>query len=318
MAHIRGDDRTQLLLLPDAVDDYVGPDNPVRFIDAFVDGIDLGAAGFVRARAKDTGRPGYGPGDLLKLYIYGYLNRVRSSRRLELETRRNIKVIWLLRQLSPDFKTIADFRRDNRAAFRQVFREFVAVCRELALFGRELVAIDGTRIKAVNSRERNFTQAKLAGELQASEERLGRYLEQLDEADRGEAAPTAEPVERLQEKIATLRQRRARLEAYRSHLVRSGEDQLSLTDPDTRTMHPNTRIGVGYNVQIAVDARYKLIAEQQVHAKVSDLGLLTVTATAARDNLGVARIEAVTARSCDTSTRRCRSAWPSGWPPAPS
>ncbi len=298
MAHIRGDARTQLLLLPEAVDDYVGPDNPVRFIDAFVDGIDLGAAGFVRARAKDTGRPGYDPGDLLKLYIYGYLNRVRSSRRLELETRRNIEVIWLLRRLSPDFKTIADFRRDSRAAFRQVFREFVAVCRELSLFGRELVAVDGTRIKAVNSRERNFTQAKLASELRASDERLERYLGQLDEADRGEAAPTAEPAERLQEKIATLRERRARLEAYSSHLVRSCEDQLSLTDPDARAMHSNTRIGVGYNVQIAVDARYKLIAEQQVHAKVSDLGLLTVTATAARDNLGVERIEAVADGGC--------------------
>ena len=159
MRHISGIDRSQVLLLPEAVDDYVGRDNPVRFIDAFVDGLDLAAAGFERAAPKATGRPGYDPADLLKLYIYGYLNRVRSSRRLEAESKRNLEVIWLLRRLSPDFKTIADFRRINRAAFRQVFREFVRLCRELELFGRELVAVDGTRIKAVNSRERNFTKA---------------------------------------------------------------------------------------------------------------------------------------------------------------
>jgi len=145
MAHITGEDRSQLLLLPDAVDDYVGPDNPVRFIDAFVDGLDLEAAGFQRVHPKGTGRPGYDPGDLLKLYIYGYLNRIRSSRRLEMETHRNLEAIWLLRQLRPDFKTIADFRRDNRRAFRQVFRSFVKLCRELGLYGRELLAVDGTR-----------------------------------------------------------------------------------------------------------------------------------------------------------------------------
>ena len=155
MRHIPGIDRSQVLLLPEAVDDYVDRDNPVRFIDAFVDGLDLASAGFERAAPKATGRPGYDPADLLKLYIYGYLNRVRSSRRLEAESKRNLEVIWLLRRLSPDFKTIADFRRVNRAAFRQVFREFVRLCRELEQFGRELVAVDGTRIKAVNSRERN-------------------------------------------------------------------------------------------------------------------------------------------------------------------
>jgi transposase len=151
MAHIAGHDRSQILLLPEALDDYVGPENPVRFIEAFVDGLDLTAAGFARVTSKVTGRPGYGPQDLLKLYIYGYLNRVRSSRRLEAETHRNIEVIWLLRHLKPDFKTIADFRRDNRKAFRPVFRQFVLLCRQMDLFGRELLAVDGTRIKAVNN-----------------------------------------------------------------------------------------------------------------------------------------------------------------------
>jgi len=161
MTYITGHDRSQLLLLPEAVDDYVGSDNPVRFIDAFVDGLDLAAAGFGRVVPKVTGRPAYAPTDLLKLYVYGYLNRVRSSRRLEAETHRNIEVIWLLRHLKPDFKTIADFRRDNRNAFRQVFREFVLLCRQLDLFGRELLAVDGTRIKAVNNKDRNFTRASL-------------------------------------------------------------------------------------------------------------------------------------------------------------
>ena len=183
MAHLVGTDRSQLLLLPEAVDDYVGPDNPVRFIEAFVDGLDLGAAGFVRVQPKTTGRPGYDPADLLKIYIYGYLNRIRSSRRLEAEAHRNIEAIWLLRHLKPDFKTIADFRRDNRAAFKAVFREFVVLCRQLDLFGRELVAVDGTRIKAVNNKTRNFTRASLAKFIQDADEKLAGYMKRLDEGD---------------------------------------------------------------------------------------------------------------------------------------
>jgi transposase len=172
MTHLTGRDRDQMLLLPEAVDDYVDTDNPVRFIDAFVDGLDLAALGFVRVVAEATGRPGYAPGDLLKLYIYGYLNRVRSSGRLEAETHRNLEVIWLLRHLRPDFKTIADFRRDNRAAFRSVFREFVLLCRQLDLCGRELLAVDGTRIKAVNNKDRNFTRAALRECIEDANKRL--------------------------------------------------------------------------------------------------------------------------------------------------
>lgn len=297
MAHISGDDRSQLLLLPESVEDYAGPDNVVRFIDAFVASLDLATAGFTRVRPKATGRPGYDPADLLKLYIYGYLNRVRSSRRLEAETHRNLEVIWLLRRLAPDFKTIADFRRDNRAAFRQVFREFVALCRELDLFGRELIAVDGTRIKAVNSRERNFTKAKLAKAVSESDERLTRYLKQLDEADKDDDdGPGGGNVDRLQEKIASIKDRRTRLEENAKALEASGEEQISLTDPDARAMHSSSRIGVGYNIQIAVDTKHKLIAEQQVHNKVSDLGLLAETADAAREVLGVEKIDAVADR----------------------
>ena len=272
MAHITGTDRAQVLLLPDTVDDYVGPDNPVRFIDAFVDSLDLAGAGFERAEPKETGRPGYDPSDLPKLYIYGYLNRVRSSRRLEAETHRNLEAI------------------------RQVFRDFVKVCRSLELFGRELIAVDGTRIKAVNSRDRNFTGAKLRRDLAASQERLERYLQQMDEmdaADMADASPSKGRGRDLAQKITALRERQARLETHRKALRESGEDPLSLTDPDARAMHSGTGVGVGYNVQIAVDTKHKLIAEQQAHSQVSDLGLLAETGRAARTSLGVERIDAV-------------------------
>src|SRR5918992_4538973 len=206
MVHITGHDRSQTLLLPESLDDYVGPDNPVRFIDAFVDELDLAAAGFVRSKAKATGRPGCAPTDLLKLYIYGYLNRLRSSRRLEAETHRNVEVIWLLRHLKPDFKTIADFRRDNHSAFRAVFREFVLLCRQLDLFGRELLAVDGTRIKAVNNKDRNFTRALLRQYIEGADKRLADYLRRLDEGDAKEGGTGGgSRVSNLAEKIAAIR-----------------------------------------------------------------------------------------------------------------
>ena len=239
------------------MDDYVGPDNPVRFIDAFVDSLDLEAAGFQRVRA-DMGRPGYDPADLLKLYIYAEPCSVKW--RLEAETHRNLEVIWLLRRLTPDFKTIADFRRDNRKAFRQVFRGFVRLCRELDLYGRELIAVDGTRIKAVNHRDRNFTQAKLKRDLQRIDERLDRYLDQMNEADADDAGGETHAVAGLQAKIASMRNRKETLEGHRQRLIETGEAQLSLTDPDSRSMQAGTGVGVGYNVQIAVDTRHNLIA----------------------------------------------------------
>ena len=246
-----------------------------------------------RCWQRGTGRPGYAPGDLLKLYIYGYLNRIRSSRRLEVESHRNLEVIWLLRRLRPDFKTIADFRRDNRDAFRQVFREFVRMCRELELFGAELIAVDGTRIKAVNSRDRNFTRAAIQRDLKRIDERLEHYLRQMNEADATDVGGDTRSVARLQEKIASMRRRRETLQGHRTVLDESGEAQLSLTDPDSRAMHSSTRVAVGYNAQIAVDTKYKLIAEQQVHSKASDLGLLAETAVAARENLAVEAIDTV-------------------------
>ena len=297
MTHIAGLERDQLLLLPEAVDDYVGSDNPVRFIDAFVDGLDLTAAGFLRVEAKAMGRPGYAPGDLLKLYIYGYLNRVRSSRRLETECHRNIEVLWLLRTLKPDFKTIADFRRDNRAAFRAVFRQFVLLCRRLDLYGRELLAVDGTRIKAVNNKDRNFTRSSLREFIRRADEWLEDYLKRLDEGDVEDGATGGGArTKNLAEKIAALSEKRGRYQAMLAQLDRTGEDQISLTDPDSRAMAAHTKVGVGYNIQVAVDAKNKLIVEQAVTNQVVDTGLLTQTAEPAREVLGVKTIDVVADR----------------------
>ena len=293
MTHITGHDRCQTLLLPESLDEYVGQDNPVRFIDAFVDGLDLTAAGFVRVTSKATGRPGYAPKDLLKLYVYGYLNRVRSSRRLEAESHRNIEVIWLLRHLKPDFKTIADFRRINHTAFRPVFRQFVLLCRQLDLFGRELIAVDGTRIKAVNNKDRNFTHASLAQFIKLADAKLDDYLQRLDQSDADEARTTGSRVNNLAEKIAAIRERRTRCKAMLEQLERTGEDQISLTDPDSRAMAAHTRVAVGYNAQVAVDAKHKLIVEQQVTNQVVDMGLLTQTAEPAKETLGVETIDVV-------------------------
>ena len=297
MAHISGHDRSQTLLFPEVVDDYVGPDNPVRFIDAFMDGLDLAAAGFVGVDAKPTGRPGYAPADMLKLYIYGYLNRIRSSRRLEAETHRNIEVIWLLRHLKPDFKTIADFRRDNRAAFKPVFREFVLLCRQLDLFGRELLAVDGTRLKAVNNKDRNFTRSALEQFIRKADECLAGYLQRLDDGDVEEGGTGGSSrVLDLAEKIEAIRNKCGRLRSLLDSLDRTGESQISLTDPDSRAMAAHTRVAVGYNVQVAVDAKHKLIVEQAVTNQVLDLGLLTQTAEPARAILGVAQIDVVADR----------------------
>jgi transposase len=297
MTHIGGFGRDQLLLLPEAVDDYVDAGNPVRFINAFVDGLDLAAAGFSRVAAKATGRPGYAPGDLLKLYIYGYLNRVRSSRRLEREAKRNIEVIWLLQSLRPDFKTIADFRRDNRGAFKSVFRQFVLLCRRLDLYGRELLAVDGTRIKAVNNKDRNFTRSSLRAFIRAADERLEDYLKRLDEGDVADGATSGGArTKNLAEKIAALNEKRGRYEAMLAQLDRTGEDQISLTDPDSRAMAAHTKAGVGYNIQVAVDAKHKLIVEQAVTNQVVDMGLLTQTAEPAREILDVETIDVVADR----------------------
>src|SRR5574341_828696 len=268
MDYIRGSARNQVILFPETVEDYITEDNPVRFIDAFVASLDLSELGFQRAQPAETGRPAYDPGDLLRLYLYGYLHRVRSSRMLERETKVNVEVMWLLGKLTPDFKTVADFRRDNPAAIKRVCREFTVLCRKLKLFGGELVAIDGSKFKAVNNRRRNFNEGRLSQAIKALEQKIAGYLQSLDQADAADETDPDEPgptTAELRAKIAELKERKAKYQAAQQGMKESGAKQVSLTDPDSRSMvmhHHSTE--VGYNVQTVVDDQHHLIVEHEV------------------------------------------------------
>lgn len=286
MAHLPGVDRTQAILLPDVLDDYVQPDNPVRFLDAFVAQLDLGTLGFQRAVPAETGRPGYDPGDLLRLYLSGYFHRIRSSRRLEQETHRNVELMWLLRRLTPDFKTIADFRRDHPAALKGVGREFLLLCRRLDLVGGELLAIDGRKFRAVNARDRSYTPARLATLQRDIDHTITRYLRALERQDAAEAGTDGPSAEGLRAKIATLQQRRASYAAREQERAATGETARSVTDPDSRPMLSGGRIEVCYNVQTAVDAKHKLIVAETVTNAATDREQLSPLATAAQAQLG--------------------------------
>jgi transposase len=261
MDYVTGTDRGEALLFPEAFDDYLTPENPVRFIDAFVEQLDLGKHGFKNAQLNETGRPPYHPGDLLRLYLYGYLNRLRSSRKLERECARNLELIWLMRKLRPDFKTIADFRKENSQGIKAVGREFTLLCRKLELFGGELVAVDSTKIRAQNSKRRNYSPGKLKELLAEIDRKLARYLRELEESDREE--PEVEPLSasELKEKIAQLEERRAQYQELSQQLEESGATQVSLTDPDSRAMSMGHGSTIGYNVQAAVDAKHSLILD---------------------------------------------------------
>lgn len=239
---VEGADRSQLTLLPECLEDWVGEDNAVHVIDVFVEALDLHGMGFERVIAKETGRPSYHPAVLLKLYIYGYLNRVQSSRRLEREACRNIEVMWLIGRLAPDHKTIADFRKDNGAAIRKVCGKFIALCRQMGLLQTPSVAIDGSKFKAVNNRDRNFTHAKMARRMAQIEESVGRYLRQLDSADRQEPSEAISiKTTRIKEKIARLKQEMSRLEVLDAQMRNTPDQQISLTDPDARSMATSGR-----------------------------------------------------------------------------
>ncbi len=293
MRHIQGINRDQITLFPEAVDEYVAEDNPVRFIDAFVESLDLQALGFKHAVPEETGRPPYNPADLLKLYIYSYLIRIRSSRQLEREANRNVEVMWLLRRLTPDFKTIADFRRDNRKAIRQVCREFSHFCRKLDLFSGDLVAIDGSKFKAVNGRARNFSKARLKKTIEELDAEIDRYLDELDENDAQEPEERKLTKEELQEKIEEMKRHQAEAKELEKKLEESGQSQISLTDPDSRSMPVGggRTTDVGYNVQVAVDPKHKLIVDHEVTNAVTDRGLLSTMAKRAKDLLGVEKME---------------------------
>jgi len=263
---VEGRDRRQATLLPERLDDYIGEDNPVRVVEAFIDELDLRALGFAGIVPEVTGRPAYHPATMLKIYLYGYLNRIQSSRRLEREAGRNLELIWLTGQLAPDFKTIADFRRDNGSAIGAVCSQFVALCRRLNLFTQAVVAIDGSKFKAVNNRDKNYTVAKVARRMEQVDASITRYLATLDRADREDSDITEAKAVRLKEKIAGLRDQMQFLKEMQRAVEAAPDQQVSLTDPDARSMATSGRgTGiVGYNVQTAVDAQHHLIVTHEV------------------------------------------------------
>jgi transposase len=286
---VEGADRQQTTLLPDCVDDYVAEDNPVRAVDAFVDALDLAALGFEGVEPAATGRPAYHPATLLKIYIYGYLNRIPSSRRLERETARNLELIWLTGRLSPDFKTVADFRKDNGPAIRATCRQFVVLCRKLGLLTDTTVAVDGSKFKAVNNRDKNFTPYKLGKRIEQIEASIARYLAAMEAADRHEDDEVLQAKSaRLKEKIASLREQVGRFRDMEPAVRAAPDQQVSLTDPDARSMATSGRgTGtVGYNVQAVVETTHHLIVAHEVTNVGNDRAQLTVMAGQAREAMG--------------------------------
>ena len=291
MNYRKGPDRSQTQLLPPCLEDYVAAEAPVRFIEAFVEGLDLKELGFQRAEPNATGRPPYDPADLLKLYVYGYLNRIRSSRRLEAEARRNVELMWLLRSIAPDFKTIADFRKDNRACFKGVLKQFNRLCRKLALFGAELVAIDGSKLKACNNPRRVLKAQQLSELLTQVEARIEQYLEALDHNDlQAEGAPPNPSQQELVEKISALRERKGQYEQWLNDLSGSQQQTLGTTDPESRLQRTGQ---AGYNVQVAVDAKHDLIVESEVVQDANDLQQLSPMARAAQQQLAAEALKVV-------------------------
>lgn len=292
MNHRAGLDRSQTLLFPEALEDYVATENPVRFLDAFVGSLELLALGFAKAQCADTGRPPYDPAALLKLYLYGYLHRIRSSRLLEAECHRNVEVIWLLGKLTPDFKTIADFRKDNLKPLKAVSRQFTLLCRKLELFGGELLAIDGSKFRAVNARDQNFNAARLQELITHTDARLAEYFKLLDATDAAEPQSISITPAELKKKIAALQEKKE----WHAELLAQLDDeqkQISVTDPDTRRMPVAQGNLVGYNAQLAVDAKHKLIAATDVTNEVNDCRQLTNVALAAKANLEFKQTEVV-------------------------
>ncbi len=289
---VEGEDRRQATLLPDCLDDYVTHDNPVRVVEVYVEELDLSVLGFAGVVPEVTGRPAYHPATLLKIYLYGYLNRIQSSRRLERETQRNIELMWLTGRLMPDFKTIADFRKDNGPAIRAACAQFVVLCRRLNLFTQAVVAVDGSKFKAVNNRDKNFTVAKVGKRIEQVEASIARYLAALDRADRQDSDVAEARTTRLKDKIHGLRRQMQSLKAMAEQVEAAPDQQVSLTDPDARSMATSGKgTGVvGYNVQVAVDAEHHLIVAHEVTNIGSDRAQLTSIGHKARDATGCSEI----------------------------
>lgn len=293
---VQGEDRTQGILLPELLDDYVTDQNPVRIVDVFVDELNLEQLGFVGVNPSATGRPAYHPSILLKIYIYGYLNRIQSSRRLEREAQRNVELMWLTERLTPDFKTIANFRKDNGKAIRNVCRQFIVLCQQLGMFADAVVAIDGSKFKAVNNRDRNFTSAKMARRMEEIEASISKYLGALDTADRQEPSVAQAKSVRLEEKIAALRAQMQALKEIETQLNSAPDKQISLTDPDARSMKTRGTGIVGYNVQTAVDTKHHLIVAHDVVNTGTDRDQLSRMAQQARAAMATETLTAIADR----------------------
>jgi transposase len=313
---IQGEDRSQATLFPERLDDYVAEDSAVRVIDVFIDELDLSGLGF-KTHPNDTGRPAYHPATMLKLFVYGYLNRVHSSRRLEREAQRNVELMWLTGRLAPDFKTIADFRKDNGTAIRLVCRKFVILCRNLNLFANAFVAIDGSKFKAVNNRDRNFTRAKMKRRIAEVDATIERYLQLLAEADRQE--PAVDKTPRLEDKIAALKKEMVRLKKVEARMLKAPGQQISLTDPDARSMAHRGSGVVGYNVQAAVDTDHHLIVAHEVTNVGSDRRQLARMAKQAKTNLNVDELSVVADRGYYRSEeiQACEAAGITAYVPKP-
>jgi transposase len=296
MAYIEGDNRDQLILIAESLDGYVAKDNPVRFIDAFVDSLDLVKLGFEHATTERKGRPPYHPAVLLKLYLYGYLNKVRTTRDLEKQTHFNLEVIWLLGRLRPDFKTIADFRKNNLSAVDGVHQEFTKFCLKAGLYGGEVVAVDGSKFKGVNAKDRNYNEQSLKEKIAKIKSSMEKWLKQLDENDKSDPEPPKFTAEEIQEKIEELKRQRQEKEKLLGDLKESGDTQISTTDPDSKALHTSNGTTVGYNIQVAVDAKHKLIAAFEVTNSRTDTCELSKIASKAKETLGVESLEVVADR----------------------
>jgi transposase len=291
--HVNGTHRDQTILFPDTLDEYVDEGNPVRFIDAFIDSLNIETFGFKHSIPCETGRPSYDPSDLLKLYVYGYLNQVRSSRKLERECHRNVEVMWLMKKLAPDFKTIADFRKDNVDCIKPVFKEFVYLCRSLDLYGAQIVAIDGSKFKAVNSKSNNLNEKTVALRLKRVEEKIAEYFREMDENDKVDSGKAESlKVYELKEKISKLEEKKQQYEQVQNQMKQTGQSEVSLTDPDSRLMRVDSqRFDVCYNIQTSVDAKQHLIVDYDVINNSTDHHQLAIDAKAAKQALGVDKLE---------------------------
>jgi transposase len=292
MAYIKGETRQQITMFPESIDDYISEDNPVRFIEAFVMNLNLAALGFKHSESDSIGRPPYDPRDMLKLYLYGYLNRIRSSRKLETEAGRNLELLWLMRKLKPDFKTIADFRKDNKKAIREIFKQFSLLCKEWDLYGQAVVAVDGSKFRASNAKRSNFSKKKLNRHIKYIDEKIDQYLNDLEEGDQAEAGIHKPTAEEINQRIKELKSRKLNYEEMLQSMQESGIQEISTTDPDARLMAVNNNgIEVCYNVQTVVDGKHSLVVDCEVINNPTDHGQLSTMGKLAQETFAKEEIK---------------------------